>query len=448
MLELYTWGWAARALVTLLLALCVLTQTVAMILSFYGRRRRLKTLLELGVLALVLRLSLPHGQVITSFSIGLIAPVGRGALRPVLEHPAFAYFYLAVLLACLARSIYVSLRRYRSLRTSISALSVKNAIDSLHTGVLFSRPDGFILLSNARMQRLMTALTGRVQRSGRDFYCMLASGNLRPGCRKAEFEGQIVCLLPKASLGSPSDTAWMFTRTQLSIKGKVYTQLTAADITERWELTARLQWQNEQLERRAGELERAIANLHTLSRERETQRARMRAHDILGQRLTLLLRAVRNERDVRLEQAFDYGLLRSLSHGLMDELKSGGVPSPQDFLDSLRQEFGSIGVEIRLEGPLPEGCAQGALFADIVREGVSNAVRHGFATQVDIRIEHAGAGCRMQITDNGPPPGDFTEGGGLGGMREKVESQGGTMRVAARPRFLLEIELPGGGDDI
>ena len=430
--EFYSWGWPVRALVTFLLALCVLAQTLATLLSFYGRRRRLKTLPELCLLALVLFCSLLYGQVIHGYELSLLAPVGYGALRIGMGNRWFVWLYLAALLLLLARGVYVSLRRYREIRTGISAFSIKNAIDSLHTGVLFSRPDGFILLSNAQMQRLMTALTGRVQRSGRDFYRALASGSLRPGCRKAEFEGQIVCLLPDG-------TAWMFTRARLRIRGKEYTQLTAADITERWELTARLRRQNEQLERRSGELRRTIANLQILSRERETQRAKMRAHDILGQRLTLLLRAVRDE------QAMDYALLRSLAQGLMDELRASGAPSPRDFLDSLRQEFGCVGVEIRLEGPLPEGCVQGALFADIVREGVSNAVRHGFATQVVIATEHTDAGCRMRITNNGPPPaGSFTEGGGLSGMREKVEACGGALRVQARSRFVLEIELPGG----
>jgi signal transduction histidine kinase len=313
-------------------------------------------------------------------------------------------------------------------------------MDSLRTGVLFSTPDGSILLSNEQMQRLMTVIAGRVYRNGSNFYNLLASGDLQHGCWRRSFEGQIVCFLPKASLGSPFGTAWIFIKTELQVGKKIYIELTATDITERWELTAQLQRQNGELERRGEELKRTIGSLHILSRERETQKAKIRAHDILGQRMTILLRAIRDE------QALEHGELRSLTQGLLEEMKAEqGEPSPGAYIDSLRQTFGFIGVEIRLEGPLPEDCVQGRLFVEIVREGVTNAVRHGFATEIVIRMEHTDSGCRMRITNNGPPPPEnFAEGGGLSGMRKKLEPCGGVLRVIPHPQFTLEIELPGG----
>ena len=431
MAEIYTWTWPVRSLIMFLLALCVLSQTLALGLSFYSQKRKLRALPELCVLAIALLCSL---QVLGSIDLSLIAPVNPAALRLALKGRVFIWICLAVILVLLTRSICISLLRYREIKTDISVLSVKNAIDSLHTGILFSDPHGFILLSNAQMQRLMTEITGRIQRNGWHFYCMLASGDLRPGCRKTEFEGQIVCLLPEGS-------AWMFTKTELPIGKKVYIQLTAADITERWELTAQLQRQGIQLECRGEELKRTIANLHILSRERETQKAKMRAHDILGQRLSLLLRTVRNE------QALDYDLLRSLSQGLLDELISGGAPSPQDALDELRRSFGSIGVNILLEGKLPEDNVKGQMFVDILLEGVTNAVRHGFATEIAIQMEHRDGCFRTRIANNGPPPPDsFTEGGGLSAMRKRLEPYGGTLHVDFEPQFVLTINLPGGED--
>ena len=79
---------------------------------------------------------------------------------------------------------------------SISSLSIKDAVDSLHTGVLFCKPDGYIVLVNIQMQKLMTVLTGRIHRNSRNFYELLLLGNLLPGCQNTEHEGQIVCLLP------------------------------------------------------------------------------------------------------------------------------------------------------------------------------------------------------------------------------------------------------------
>jgi len=437
MAEFYAWPWPARLAVTLLLWLCVLAQALAVVLSFYRRGRRWKTLLEALALALVLVCSLLYGQVISGFETGLAAPVGFGGLRLPMQGRAWAWGYVAVLLFLLGRGAAVCLRRYRELCTGISALSIKNAIDSLRSGILFCEPDGFTLLSNAKMQWLMTEITGKVQRDGNHFYGLLEAGDWKPGCRKAQFEGQIVCLLPGGE-------AWMFTKTELRVKKKGYIQLTAADITERWELTARLRKQNEQLERRGEELKQTIANLHILSREREMQKAKMRAHDILGQRLTLLLRAVRNG-------PAEDALLRALSQGLLEELKANrSAPSPQEELDSLRQSFGSIGVRLLPEGALPRDGERARLVLDILREGATNAVRHGYATQVRIAMDSTedGAYC-VRISDNGsPPPEHIEEGGGLGGMRKKVEALGGALRVETRPRFALTVDLPGGGDSV
>jgi len=417
--EFYAWPWPARTAVTLLLALCVLSQTLAMAMRFFGGRKRWKALPELCALGAILFCSLLYGQMINNIETGLIASVGYGALRIRAQGQAWHWFFLVAMLILLARSIYICFVRRREIATGISALSVKNAIDSLRSGVLFSKPDGYIMLSNAQMQRLMAAMTGRVQHNSRDFYGLLPSN---------------ICQLPDG-------TAWMFTKTDLRIGKKNYIQLTAADITERWELTAQLRRQNEQLAQKSEELKATIANLHTLSQEREAQKVKMRAHDILGQRLSLLLRTVRDAREA------DYNLLRSLSQGLLEELKADCVPSAQDFLARLRQEFGMIGVDIRLEGPLPGDCAMGELFADIVREGAANAVRHGLATQVLIQFDHVQAVCRMKITNNGPPPPEnIKEGDGLGGIRKKVEARGGTLRVITRPRFALEIDMPGGGN--
>jgi len=324
--------------------------------------------------------------------------------------------------------------RFRELRTNLSAISVKTAIDSLHTGVLFSERKGYILLSNARMQRLMTVISGKVSRNGNRFYDLLQAGDVQPGCEKRELEMQLVYLLPDHS-------AWMFTRTELNIRGKSYFQLTAADITERWDLTMRLRQQEDKLKQRSEEISETIANLHILSHEIETQKAKMRAHDILGERLTLLLRAIQSE------QALDHDLLRSLSHGLIDELKTvQSAPTPQDALDSLREMFSAIGVGVEISGELPRDNAIARLFADISREAVTNAVKHGFATKVDIQMNSSGDGYHLEISDNGfATSGDIKEGGGLSGMKRRLESFAGVLSVRTKPHFTLTIHLPDSG---
>ena len=131
----------------------------------------------------------------------------------------------------------------------------------------------------------------------------------------------------------------------------------------------------------------------------------------------------------------------------MDELKTDqSVPVPQVEFDGLRRMFGSIGVTIALDGELPDDSETGLLFTDIIREGVSNAVKHGFATEVSVTIRMSEGMYRLMITDNGRSVKEtFTEGGGFGGIRRKLEPYGGVLTVTYDPRFTLGVTIPGGG---
>ena len=484
---------------TLLIAFCVISQTLAAITGFFryprNRRRILNAILELAALANIFCVSLLHAKTMHEFTMNIYVPGGfvlsryivfstvlipalsvillselktspthfiipltavasAGLTLPAVENAtgrAFLYIYVYALLFWLVRSVLMNISRYRELSNGISALSVKNAIDSLGAGVMFCEDNGFVILSNTRMMGLMAAITGKVHRNGRYFYSLLTLGEIDPGCRVTWLENQNVCLLPDGS-------AWMFTTTDMPIKNKKYVQLTATDVTERWKLTAELQPRNEELVLRQNLLNGTIANLNVLSRERETQKARMRTHDILGERLTILLRMVRGE------QTPDYSLLRSLTRGLADELNvSGGAPSAVDDVDSLKQAFMSIGVDICVEGDIPADETKGRLAADIVREAVTNAVRHGYATKINVQISgvpgdigdsgSSGSTCSpnspsspgvfiLRITDNGQPPSaPVKEGGGISGMREKVKPYGGFVSVETSPAFMLEVNL-------
>jgi glucose-6-phosphate-specific signal transduction histidine kinase len=53
------------------------------------------------------------------------------------------------------------------------------------------------------------------------------------------------------------------------------------------------------------------------------------------------------------------------------------------------------------------------------------------------------------ITDNGRASSDTTtEGGGLTGMRKKLEAHNGTLMVNSRMEFVLSINLPEGNSNV
>ena len=86
--------------------------------------------------------------------------------------------------------------------------------------------------------------------------------------------------------------------------------------------------------------------------------------------------------------------------------------------------------------------------ADIIREAVTNAVRHALATRIDIQSWLAADGHHLMITDNGTPHFvKFAEGSGIGGMRAKAEALGGSLQVVPSPRFTIYVLFPGGENE-
>jgi len=475
MIEFFILPRAIVFIVTISLTLCVIAQTIAAVMSFFryprSRARISETALELLILGHIMLCTLLHMQAEEEFVSGVLVPpeyvavrliifaaiitavvlvtlytkkpntvpvvLAAGLTLPFIENLtgySFVYLNLTFIIFCLIRSIILSIWYNKETKDSLSASSVKNMIDSMITGVMFCQQNGFILLVNERMQQLMLTITGKTQRNGRHFFGMLTLGEIEPGCSAKWFEDKNVIILPDGS-------AWQFTITELTIGKKKYIQLTATEISEQWKLTTELNPQNDMLLKRQGELNTTISNLHILSQERETQKAKMRAHDVLGEHLTVLQSIIFGNKTP------DYALLRSLSQGLLDDLNSvSNQPTPQDELESLRQIFLAIGVDLEVSGNMPADPEKGRLFADIIREAVNNSVRHGFANKVIVHMDESAVSSKMEISDNGYAPLSIREGGGISGMRKKIEPFNGSMQVTIAPQFILTIDLPGGED--
>lgn len=102
----------------------------------------------------------------------------------------------------------------------------------------------------------------------------------------------------------------------------------------------------------------------------------------------------------------------------------------------------------RLRADCQDGIRVGSAATDalsrIVRESVLNAVRHGNADVVDLRLRRNGRQIVVTIQDNGrgfDPGSTPTAGYGLAGMRERAAEVGGTLTVSASPGQGTRIEV-------
>lgn len=461
--------WVLTALV-MVTAVCIALQTLIVSFSFRrlpaGWGRRVENGMECAVLAALFLFAALLGQVqyglygdfllpsaygnirqmvfLLCAVLGTAAAVGTELIWPffviggaavllplteVVTGTAYPFFFLAALLYFLIRSAHVCLLRRRELNTRLSSASVKEAIDTLHTGLLFFRQSGEPLLCNRRMDTLARQLTGQPLRSGLEFWRHLESGQLQDGCVREVLGDQQVFRLPDASV-------WSVTAYNIPVNHRACVLLTADDVTAQWDAVKHLARQNEALEQRGRELRHTIEHLQAICEAEEIARSKGRIHDLLGQRISLLLRALRDG------QQPDESLLMDFARSLPTALREDDTPSPARRLALLRETFRGMDVSVEVQGALPENAAVADAFAEIAVECVTNAVRHGYATRIQFHLFHNDC-WHMTVTDNGiAPAGPIREGGGIGGMRRRMARLGGSMELYASPRFRIELSVP------
>jgi signal transduction histidine kinase len=100
-----------------------------------------------------------------------------------------------------------------------------------------------------------------------------------------------------------------------------------------------------------------------------------------------------------------------------------------------------VRLELDLARELPALPAVHDALARIVREAVSNAIRHGGARAVTVRLTRLD-GLRLTVEDDGigVTPAD-APGFGLASMRERAQALGGTIEVVRRPEGGTRVEV-------
>jgi two-component system, NarL family, sensor histidine kinase DesK len=173
-------------------------------------------------------------------------------------------------------------------------------------------------------------------------------------------------------------------------------------------------------------------------------------HDVLGRQLSTI--AVRAELAATLaargdEQAAERMLeVRAVAHEALREARelARGYRST-DFLNELegaRSLLRSAGIEVQLRvDDMPRAWHEAAGW--VVRESVTNVLRHSSASVVEISF----ADGRLRVDNDGARGGGSADGSGLRGLRERLSPLGASLE--ARPesgdRWAVVARLPGSG---
>lgn len=190
-----------------------------------------------------------------------------------------------------------------------------------------------------------------------------------------------------------------------------------------------------------------IAHLAKLA---ERERIARDLHDVLGHTLSVVvlkseLAGKLIDRDpqrarteiIEVEQIARKALgeVREAIRGYRSEGLAAEIDRAQKILDA-------AGVTLECESRPPQlAPAEETVLSLIVREAVTNIVRHAQASHCRLDFKANGRGTALVVQDDGRG-GIRAEGNGLRGMRERVESLGGQLRIDSGQGTRLLIEIP------
>lgn len=302
--------------------------------------------------------------------------------------------------------------------------AIKESFDQLPTAVCFFDNLGGIVLCNRQMYRLSQYLFQSDMQYLGEVKIALASPP----------DGVVRLSDMEDTYRFPDKTVWQFEWTKVTDRyGEVYTQLTAADITELHRALVQLADDNRKLDEDAKKLRELSENVEAVAKEKELLAAKSAMHDSLAASITVT-------------KQYLAGDLGEVDAGMVLQEWEKSIAFREAALLSVKEKLfhdaKSSGVMVQMKGEEPKGSAADLMYV-AMQVCLNNAIQYAQATELEINIWNNADNYTVMIGNNGKQPEQtIMEGGGLTNLRHRIEAAGGTMNVQSLPKFSLIIDIP------
>lgn len=307
--------------------------------------------------------------------------------------------------------------------------AIKESFDNLPAAICIFSSKGLVRLMNRRMLTVGAMLLG----SG-----IQTLGELREALQNPPETVTKDAFMPGV-YHFPDGSALRFSEHEITDRdGQRYTEVIAADVSELMAVRTRLDEENAWLDAANKALRKLGEEMTDIVREEEILNMKIRVHDDIGYSLLSVRRAYWQCEDME-----ELHTLAEQWRTTIQLLHTDAQDAPIDALEYTKLRAKELGAEVELTGTFPKGSAARELFSLAIRECTSNCIRHAGGTRIFADCRSAQNTVVLTITNNGKiPEKPICEGGGLSGLRRRVEQAQGTMAIQCRPRFALTINLP------
>ena len=296
-------------------------------------------------------------------------------------------------------------------KENITNKSIKEAIDLSDSGILVLKNKNTIKLQNSTMRELLSKLE-------------IKKNYIEELRNKAEntISGNYTILI--------DNNAWLF------IINKEDLEIVAVNINQEHRLQQKIEIQNKKIEENNKEIMWTIENMEYIEKQKESQELKSKFHDLLGQSFSMLQQYL-NQDDLESKNIED---IKFMIREMFTDI--GDKDDAEQNLKNLVEAHKNTGTEINIAGKLPKNKEVAEVFFEIIREAVTNAIRHADGTKVDVQVIDNLDGIELIITNNGKKPKDtIIEHQGINGMRRKVAKIKGNLYITTVPNFKIDVKI-------
>lgn len=289
--------------------------------------------------------------------------------------------------------------------------SIKEAIDKSNSGILVLKNKNKIKIQNSVMSELLHQLN-------------IKSNYISELKKRGKITavGEYTILI--------DEKAWLFMISEEDL------EIIAIDIDEEYRLYKKIEEQNREIEENNKDIIWTIENMEYIQREKESQELKSKYHDLLGQSFFMLQQYL-NQENLENKNIEDIKfMIREMFIDIED------TEEPEINLKDLIKVHKNTGTNIELLGKLPKNEKIAKAFFDVIREAVTNAIRHADSKKVRVYIKEELEKTEMIITNDGKPPkGTIVEHQGIKGMRRRIEKINGKLFITTIPEFKISIVI-------
>lgn len=327
--------------------------------------------------------------------------------------PYYGYFVSGLYIYALIRSFMILFKCIDYRKEYPGAMSIKYGLDELATGVAFANVFGQITYINGALKETLSKLS-------------ISSYNKMNEIIKS------ISIISKENGRVVNDNYYI-----INIEDKSYrfifndnhTQLTCMDISLEERLIQSEEKNQNELNIINKQLNEQLDKVDDIQKEKELLSIKGYVHDNFAQQLSILHMFLLNDQSKDLKELKQI-LLK------IDEPINEGFKLQNDF-DYLINILKQIDVELTIKGEFPKEDNIVNLFNKIIKEGTTNAIRHGYAKKIEVVV----SSHSIEITNDGTIPSQIKYGNGLTSIEKEVNDLKGHIDISLDKEFKLVVEL-------